>query len=704
MPAHPLLQNAQMTVDGSPAMDQRDPLLVAVEAMEQGLLVHDGKTVKVSNQRLAEMLECPYELVEPGASIDEFMNFSTNRGDFDNGKNITVAAMWRNVDESKPFATTRTVPSGKVVRGDYRTSGNMSIITYSDVTEEEERKILLETTLATMAQGVVIHGETAIVASNDRLAEMLDLPRSLTMAGRSWIDMVSFRALRGDYGDDAEKHIAAAKQAYRDQRSFTSQYRVGENYLQTECRYEGGLMFVTYTDVTESRRQQEKLRASEERVRRLAEHDGLTGLMNRRAFDEALDTALSELRENEGSDDQPQLALMMIDLDRFKPINDTYGHKIGDLVLCDIAERFACIVSDEHVLARIGGDEFAVLTRNLEAKAVNELAEAIRMSAAEPVVVEGDENLVLRVDASVGTVMCGNVRRTPDALMVAADLALYSAKKKGRGRVCTFEPQMARSARARLTLESELRHALERKQIVLHYQVQRDLHSSRDVGYEALMRWEHPDRGMIQPNEFIPVAEETGLIVELGRWALRRATGDFAAFDDRTRVSVNVSPVQFQRSNLVEDVGSALAESGLDPWRLEIEITEQLLIDDSETTLDTLNRLRELGVGLSLDDFGSGYSSLAYLTRFPFSKIKIDRCFIDRMMKDSRSYSLVTSILALAMSLGMKVTAEGVETSEQLARLAEGRCDEAQGYLLGRPGPFEEIVRSSGDKEQAESA
>lgn len=661
---------------------------LAVDTMEQGLLVHDGKTILASNARLSDLLECDPSLTEPGASVVTFTEFGRERGDFDNGQNMTVPAMWDHVHSHKPFRTTRQVPSGKTIRADSRAAGNCCIVTYSEVTKDQERKRLLETTLSTIAQGLLIHDHTRIVASNDRLAELLDVPRNLLATGQSWLDLVHFRALRGDYGANPEEHIEAAKIAFEHQRSFTSQHKVGNKYLQTECRFENGHMFVTYTDVTETHRQQERLRESEERVRHMAERDELTGLTNRRAFDEALERSLAVQDE----DAPTSLALVMIDLDRFKPINDTYGHGVGDTVLCQIADRFRSVVREDDIVARIGGDEFAVLLEGLDEDVAIDLAGRLREAAAQPVLMEGDEQLVLRADASIGVAFASEGRRTAETLMVAADLALYSAKNSGRARVSLFDPGMAQKARARLSLETDLRHAVERKQLVLHYQVQRDLRSSQNVGYEALMRWRHPTRGLVQPSDFIPVAEETGLIVELGRWALLQATMDFAEFDDETRVSVNVSPIQFKQSDLVVDVGRALAESGLNPSRLEIEITEQLLIDDTEATLDSLNKLRDLGVILSLDDFGSGYSSLAYLTRFPFSKIKIDRVFIDRMLDDPRCDSLVNSILALAVSLGIKVTAEGVETDEQLLRLIDAHCDEAQGYLLGRPVPLEDIT------------
>ena len=437
-------------------------------------------------------------------------------------------------------------------------------------------------------------------------------------------------------------------------------------------------------DVTERQR-------AEKRIRFLAEKDSLTGLMNRRSFDLELERRLRTVRR-EG--EPPHLALLMIDLDRFKPVNDTYGHAVGDGLLRALGDRFSSALRSPEgdregdVVARVGGDEFVALAWIHHREEANGLAERLRVAATRPVSVGAFE---VSVGASIGYAVGLDDGTDADQLRWAADVALYAAKHRGRGRTIAFTQSMADATRERLAMEQDLRNALSRGEIALHYQVQHDLKAGQPVGYEALMRWNHPERGLVPPNDFIPVAEETGLIVALGRWALERAARDFAMFDEETRVSVNVSPVQFHNGDIVGDVKRALSASGLAPQRLEIEITEELLMRDTEEMLDRLRALRALGVSLSLDDFGSGYSSLSYLTRFPFTKIKIDRSFIERMSSDERTHALVRSILSLAASLELKVTAEGVETHAQLMTLAQGRCDEAQGYLLGRPVPFSEL-------------
>ena len=420
---------------------------------------------------------------------------------------------------------------------------------------------------------------------------------------------------------------------------------------------------------------------SASRIRDLAARDALTGLLNRRAFDHRIDAGA------EGS----RRSLMMIDLDRFKAVNDAYGHAAGDCLLRTLAGRFEAEIAGRGDLARLGGDEFAALVGG-NPDSIRRLGERLRQAASVPVV---HDRLSLDVGASVG-IAPRPPSGDPEEWRRNADLALYAAKHEGRDRVVVFSEEMGRDADERLRFRRDLRAALSEHQFLLHYQAQQDLRSGRTIGYEALLRWNHPERGLVPPNLFIPLAEETGLIAPVGRWVLERAARDFADLADDLRVSVNVSPVQIETSDIVEDVRIALRQSGLAPHRLELEVTESALMKDTEGTRKVLEALRGLGVGLSLDDFGTGYASLATLTRFPFSKLKIDRAFVDAMGTDDRSRALVRSILAMAASLSLRVTAEGVETHGQLLALAQGACDEAQGFLLGRPAAFEDLARTEG--------
>ncbi len=652
-----------------------------VTRMEQGLLVYDRQRILGANAKLCSLLNCPAELVVPGADLEKFIQFGAERGDYSASAGLTLQSMRMHIAAGKDYIVERQLPDGRTIRIDCRHDGETGIGTYTDITDAAKEKAVLEATFEAMAQGLLVHDRGTIIASNARLAEVLEIPAELITVGNSWEAIIRYRIERGDY-QDGESHLVRAREAFATRREFTVEAQAGSRTLLTECRHRHGMMFVTYTDITDARARELLLQDKEMEVRKLAAIDGLTNLTNRRAFDEDLQTRLDARGPNA---DQNALALILVDLDRFKPVNDTYGHALGDALLQTLSDRFRGVIRQGDTMARIGGDEFAAIVEVSSESDALKFAGRLRDAAKRPVVVGDTE---LNVDASVGVAFLNGETNDAESLLMAADLALYAAKEAGRGTVRTYKPELAERAKERYSLEQDLRSALENDEVVLFYQVQRDLHTNKDVGYEALMRWQHPARGLVSPADFIPLAEETGLIVDMGRWALRQAATDFADLDKTTRVAVNVSPVQFVKSDLVADVKAALDESGLEPERLEIEITEDLLIEDTENTLRILSELRELGLSLSLDDFGSGYSSLAYLTQFPFTKLKIDRCFTERMLLDNRSRSLVTSILALASSLGMKVTAEGVETAAQLAMLTDGSCDEAQGYLLGKPVPF----------------
>lgn len=551
--------------------------------------------------------------------------------------------------------------------------------------------LLLNVITSTAEQGIFVHDGERVLASNSRVCELLDIPAQIAAPGAPLDMFIGYGERRGDYVGRSTLDINAMRAMIKRHEDYATERRVPSGrVLRVDSHHRNGLTVTTYTDVTEARHREQELRESRARNQKLANSDGLTGLTNRRAFDEVLaeEFAYGAASELGGT----TIALLVFDLDRFKPINDIYGHATGDALLRKLAERFRAEVRDTDTIARIGGDEFAVLAKVPDEAHAIALGDRLRAAASTPVDVDGTE---LCVGASVGVAFAGPECATGDALLHAADLALYGAKARGRNVVVAFDPAMERASRERTELEGELRRALEREELTLHYQLQQNLRSRETVGYEALLRWCHPKRGIVGAADFIPMAEETGLIVSIGRWVLRKAASDFAGLDERLRVSVNVSPVQLAQSDVPRDVAEALELSGLDPKRLEIEVTEEVLIKDPKRTLQALDSLAAMGVTLSLDDFGSGYSSLAYLTMFPFSKIKIDRSFIDRMQLDPRSEALVSSILALAASLGLKVTAEGVETQDQLMKLANGSCDEAQGYLLGKPMPLSAVLAAA---------
>jgi diguanylate cyclase (GGDEF)-like protein/PAS domain S-box-containing protein len=421
-------------------------------------------------------------------------------------------------------------------------------------------------------------------------------------------------------------------------------------------------------------------RDAEREAEHLAHHDPLTGLPNRKRFQECLAGAL--LRANGG--DRP-CALLLVDLDRFKAVNDTLGHSAGDTLLTEVARRLLAAMGPDDVAARLGGDEFAVILAGGGRRAI-EVGERLVAALHDPVYIDGGRRI--SVGASAGLAEAPADADGADALMQRADLALYRAKAQGRGRVQRYEPAMDRAREERRRLELDLRGALGRGEFVLHYQPIVAAADRRIVAREALIRWHHPERGLVAPDAFIPLAEETGLIVPMGAWVLREACREAASWSDASeRIAVNLSAKQFGDEGLVTTAMSALASSGLAPDRLELEITETVLMTEENCrVMETLARLRDLGIRVALDDFGTGYSSLSYLRRFSFDKIKIDRSFV-RHIEDPDTAAIVHAIVGLANRLGRAVTAEGVETEAQFTAVAALGCTEIQGYLTGGPAP-----------------
>ncbi len=423
---------------------------------------------------------------------------------------------------------------------------------------------------------------------------------------------------------------------------------------------------------------------AEQRIQYLANHDSLTGLPNRTLFRDRLAHAIA-LAERTGRG----MALLWLDLDGFKAINDLHGHPAGDAVLVEVGNRLAACLRDSDTVARIGGDEFAIVQSVIaQPRGAAALAERVVRLLAEPFEAAGQ---IVAIGASVGIALFPSDAHAPEALMRNADLALHRAKHDGRGAYRFFEQAMDERLQQRQMLEQELRGAMLRNELRLHYQPLLDSASLGVEGFEALLRWQHPGRGFISPAEFVPVAEECGLIGQLGQWVLETACAEAASWPRPWRVAVNLSPVQFRQRDLAESVRAVLAGSGLAPWRLELEITEGILIDDAERALAMLRELKALGVSIALDDFGTGYSSLSYLRRFPFDKLKIDASFVQGLGDGGEADAIVRAIVGLGRSLGLRVTAEGVETDDQLRRLRAHECDEVQGFLLGRPAPPEQL-------------
>ena len=426
-------------------------------------------------------------------------------------------------------------------------------------------------------------------------------------------------------------------------------------------------------------------RSAEEKIRYLAEHDGLTGLANRNVMQSRLAQALEQASVSGDS-----LAVICIDLDHFKEANDLHGHLAGDAILSEVARRLKASVAAPSFAARLGGDEFVVVQIGAgdQPTAAAELSARLLDVLREPVAF-ADQSL--QVGASLGISLYREDGDSGEALLVNADMALYRAKEDGRGNYCFFKREMDETIRERRTLARELRQAISLEELVLHYQPLARAEDGEVCGFEALVRWRHPQRGMVPPMDFIPIAEESGLILPLGEWVLRRACADAAAWDKPLRIAVNLSPVQLNQPNLAAMVHEILMETGLAPRRLELEVTETALFKDYQRALDNLRRLKALGVRIAMDDFGTGFSSLSTLQSFPFDKIKIDKSFVENIHRHDRATAIVRAVLSLGRSLEIPVTAEGVETAEQLEFLRGEACAEVQGYAIGRPAPIDAL-------------
>ena len=418
---------------------------------------------------------------------------------------------------------------------------------------------------------------------------------------------------------------------------------------------------------------------SEDRLQYMAYHDALTGMMNRFALREKMDAALSD-PETLARDP----VLLFIDLDRFKAINDVHGHIVGDQVLCEVATRLTAAAGDRALaMARLGGDEFAaLLLADGDPKAGETCGQRIVQSLGQPMLLD---HLQVRIGASCGVAYSSLCGSQPDILMKAADLAMYRAKIAGRGQVVTFEPKILEEQRERSYLEIGLRGAIDRAEFEVHYQPLLDAKTRKISCFEALLRWQHPERGMISPAVFIPIAEETGIINELGAWVFGQACRDALAWPEHLRVAVNLSPEQFRHPGLLGTIRDAVVGSGLEPSRLEVEITESCLLGAGFDTVAILSALRDLGVRVAIDDFGTGYSSMSYLQKFVFDKLKIDRRFVSDLDANPNTAAIIDAIVQLGSTIGISTTAEGVETEAQLKAVISHGCTEVQGYLFSAP-------------------
>jgi diguanylate cyclase (GGDEF)-like protein/PAS domain S-box-containing protein len=539
------------------------------------------------------------------------------------------------------------------------------------LSEAAERELCRMRQLASVSfEGLVIHRDGVILDVNQQLCEIIGSDAS-ALIGTQLISLVAPAFVEA---------VVTSMRLSPDERASPEIMVVTKGgLLPIEFRvrlidYHGrAARAVCVRDLTERRQ-------SEAQMRHLAHHDGLTGLPNRLMLDKRLSRALEASRRHGHG-----VAVLCLDLDRFKPVNDLLGHAAGDRLLVEVAARLSGMLRATDTLARLGGDEFVVVLAVLEEPgASTKLARRIVESLAQPFDIGSQQ---VTIGGSVGIALAPLDGADGETLLRLADIAMYRAKKDGRGAYRLFEAAMDEQLRNRCKLELDLRRAIDAGEMELHYQPIVDCTSGVFLGFEALVRWNHPSQGRIPPGDFIPLAKECGLIVPLGLWVLETACREAASWVLPLRVAVNVSPMQFRHPALAQQVGAILAVSGLEPTRLEIEVTEGFLIDDPERALAILSDLKARGVRISLDDFGTGYSSLSYLLRFPFDKIKIDRSFVQGLGQDAQADAIVRAVIAMAGSLNLTVTAEGVETREQLSVLQAQGCDQVQGFLTGRPTP-----------------
>ena len=519
--------------------------------------------------------------------------------------------------------------------------------------------------------------EGRILLFNQRYVELMDRT-GMPLQGRLLIDVLREVKAVGEWDGDPDEFFAAVVADAKAGKTVTKTMgRSGRSLRVVDQPMKGGGWVATFEDITE-------WQAAQEQISHMARHDALTNLPNRTLFREQLEKALRLVRRSD------QLAVLCLDLDHFKDINDLLGHPVGDALLKEVARRLGECITEHDTVARLGGDEFAIVQfcSDCEPSAVAMLASHVVEKVSAPYEIAGHQ---LVIGVSIGISLAPEDGKNPDELLKKADLALYRAKEDGRGTYRFFETGMDARAQARRLLELDLRAALQREEFEVYYQPIRDVAKDVVVAFEALVRWNHSLRGMISPVNFIPLAEETGLIVPLGDWVLRQACMDAAGWSQDVGVAVNLSPVQFKNPSLVSTVKEALKASGLPAHRLELEITELVLLQNSEATLAVLHELRGFGVRISLDDFGTGYSSLSYLRSFPFDKIKIDRSFVSELATRDDSMAIVRAVTGLGKSLGIVTTAEGVETDAQFDLLRREGCTQAQGYLFSRPRPAAEV-------------
>jgi diguanylate cyclase (GGDEF)-like protein len=677
----------------------------AFNNLSLGLIICDNKyEVVLCNKRYMEIYGLSSEQVKPGTPIRELIQHRFNLG-FKVLSKPDEYIRRRTGNAVVPGTTVHEYTDGRIISYTvYPLPDGGAMATHEDITAREEirarlkkqyelgkeqeetlriRNLQFDSAINNMSHGLCFFDPAhRLIVCNDRYVEMYDLPRDRIGPGTSLAEIVDMRFEVGSFPAMSKEeylHWRAKVAVSAEPTDSVVELRNGRTFKIRHRPMPDGGWVATHEDITEQRR-------SEVKIEYMAHHDSLTDLANRVLLNERLEQALGHRIHREEI-----VAVHHLDLDQFKAVNDTFGHLAGDKLLKIVAGRLRGLVRDTDTIARMGGDEFVIVQGPIRDPAeATSLAQRIIALISEPYDIDGHQAII---GASIGIAVGPGDGLRPDRLLRNADLALYRAKGDGRGTFRFFEPAMDQQMQARRIMEQDLRKALAAGEFELYYQPVVNLASNEISGFEALIRWNHPEKGIVAPATFIPLAEEIGFIVPIGEWVIRQACTKAAQWPGDLHVAVNISAVQFRSPGLMQVIVGALAASGLHPTRLEIEITESVLLQNKETTLELLHQLRALGVRIAMDDFGTGYSSLTYLQCFPFDKIKIDRSFVKDITENPGSLNIVRAVAALANGMGMTATAEGVETSEQLDKITSEGCTEMQGYLFSKPLPAAEIER-----------
>lgn len=664
---------------------QHDILQTLIENIPYGIsMVNKNQELVLHNEQFLKILDLPHSLVEEKpVTVERIFRFNATRGEY--GPGDIEALVQKRLELTKniePHHFERRRPNGQTIDIHGAPLPSNGFITiYNDTTERRrtlEQEQLAQKVFDYSPTGIIITDDAhRIISINPAVTEMTG-HESYELLGQSVFGLISLHAEMAP--EDLKQHIASRKiwsseltATKKNGQDFTADIRLSQV---TGATTEDPAHYIwMLIDISERKQ-------LEERMRHIAQHDALTGLPNRLALLVRLAQLLPESRRH-----QWKIAIMFIDLDRFKIINDTLGHQIGDELLREVACRLSNAIRETDYVARLGGDEFVIILPGINAPAdAAAIANKIIWKLSTSINADGHE---LHTSPSIGISIFPDDGPDADTIMRNADMAMYQAKAAGRNNYQFFTDEMNQATANRLDLEHKLRHALNRNEFSLCYQPQFAADGSRPTGVEALIRWHHPTDGLIPPDRFIPIAEETELIVGIGEWVLRNACREMKSWQDKglspIRIAVNVSTRQLRRRDFCNTVAGALAESGLPAEYLELEITESSVMENPEESIEILQQIQRMGVTLAIDDFGTGYSSLAYLKRFPIDHLKIDRSFVTDIETDLNDRAIALGTIALAHSLGLNVIAEGVETSDQLELLRSNGCDEVQGYFFSKP-------------------